>query len=691
MKGKIIMKRKNFNLYFENSVRTDLIGYNMSTATVDHEDEDNIWIDNVLGMNGAFCCGHETDKENVLKILISENDRVFDFDVKYHRWTPAWCETIYRSLPQVDYYGKSGCIAVKEKKCISKDDVFVSEILITNNKKETAYLELDVLSGFEEETEGMYKAIAEIKASGLMEKYELNGWFCLFGVNEKSEIHLNAGESVRLKLCYAFNSNSDKARENAKIEYYKTDSFCENEKYINKWFYDNVPDLKINNSDIERIYYYRYLMLYINTFSPKDVIPKHYIEKRAIYENRYGEWYGCPITLSLPMQIDEAKWLKNHELAKEQLDVWKTKKLFQGFIEYTPYSAYDYYRCHKDKKWLEDIYDSLKECTLKKYSKDRFLPIMKGSWFTGAEYQSSFYQWTEPKWDWRQDEEGRRTGEFVENELYRLDEIMFFAANLKACSQIAEELKKYDDKALYDEVLKNVIKEVKEKFWNEDDEMFYDVDVKTGKQCDKAACYDSFMPFLAGLIDEEKYMQCLDKIFDSEWFYDEFSITTVAKKCPMYWFDNCIVYGEEVSLKNPHEYGCCWNGPIWPFAVTLVLNALGSAAKKYKQYRPKWCELFKRYTNLHFLNGNRSVPCILEHYRPGDGVTFSRSVDYFHSAWIDLFMKYWVGIDVENDEVTFEPFSDEEFELEGVIIGNKEYTITQQNNNGITKHKIFGI
>ena len=151
----------------------------------------------------------------------------------------------------------------------------------------------------------------------------------------------------------------------------------------------------------------------------------------------------------------------------------------------------------------------------------------------------------------------------------------------------------------------------------------------------------------------------------------------------------CIGYGAELSLNNPHQYECSWNGPIWPFAVSIILNALGDVAKKYSDYKVKWCELFKKYTELHFRNGNRSLMCILEHYRPGDGLTFSDSTDYFHSEWINLFMKYWAGVEIVNSKVTFHPFTDEEFEIKNVLINNAVYNFCQYKDNGDVKQKIY--
>lgn len=57
-----------------------------------------------------------------------------------------------------------------------------------------------------------------------------------------------------------------------------------------------------------------------------------------------------------------------------------------------------------------------------------------------------------------------------------------------------------------------------------------------------------------------------------------------------------------------------------------------------------------------------------------DGVSFSAINDYFHSSWIDQFMRFYAGIAPEEDGVQFRPFGKEPFVLRGVKIGGEAYT-----------------
>jgi len=88
------------------------------------------------------------------------------------------------------------------------------------------------------------------------------------------------------------------------------------------------------------------------------------------------------------------------------------------------------------------------------------------------------------------------------------------------------------------------------------------------------------------------------------------------------------------------------------------------------------------YTDLHFDFGDRSTPCICEHYRPSDAMSFSPYTEYFHSEWLNLFFSYYLGIRVTENGISLEPITEEDFFIEGVTINGKCYSFSQENKNG---------
>lgn len=672
----------NYNRFLTNSQRSELIGKNMSTVCVNEfsRDRQRLWRKPEPLMQGTLCMGHELDVSDALTIAVTESGCRLEFDVMRHEWTPAWIDTHYRCAPEIEYYPNSGCIALRERKCITRGDVFVSELTFMNDKKQPVRLDIAFESPFEALGDGMFRAEGRTVPAALHAKYRLSGCFCLAGAPERMALELPAGGRARLRAAFAFGHDGASARERANAALAAEDAFGENERSLNRWFDENVPALKCDDIELVKAYYYRCLLVDINTFAPAEVFPDHHISGRAMYESRYGSWFGAPIGLPLPLQANEARWL-DPRLAAGQLALLKDRQHVSMYINNAPASALNLYRLTGDRGWLGEIYGLMRDFTLEKCSSPGELPVTTGSWVVGAEHQPSFYQHTDPPWDWRHDSSGRKLG-FQPATLYRLDEISYYAQNLRACADMARILGRDAEAARLSELYEAVRARLESEFWNERDGMFYDIDNVSGRQCDLAACYDSFAPFMGNVIDGARYGRSFDRLMDEDWFADEFSAVSVAKNCAMYWFDNCIVGPTAASVAHPHEYGACWNGPIWPYAVTMMLCGLGDYAARHPERRAQWLELFSRFTSLHFHDGDRSTPCITEHYRPGDGRSFSSAADYFHSAYVDLLIRYWAGIDADGEQITFDPFTREEFELRNVRLLGRTYTFRQRLSNG---------
>jgi hypothetical protein len=149
----------------------------------------------------------------------------------------------------------------------------------------------------------------------------------------------------------------------------------------------------------------------------------------------------------------------------------------------------------------------------------------------------------------------------------------------------------------------------------------------------------------------------------------------------MYWSGNCITGPAQSTVEKPHDYDCCWNGPTWHFTNGFMCEALGSAALTVgsEDMKLKWLDFFNKWADLHYAYGDKSVPCVIEHNRPTDGARFRSYVDYFHSSWIDPFMKFYLGIQIDDTgKFSFNPFTTEEFEIRDISIMGKQYSFSQQ-------------
>lgn len=675
----------NINLLLENSLRADLSGYNFSVSN--YKLRSNEKCEPVeFGMPGTIFLGHELKEKDLLKYSFSEHGNELKFNTVRHRWTPAWCNTTYRSNADESYYKKDGLIAVNEKKCINYEDVFISHITVFNDSNTDKKIRFNAHMNTQKGKNGCIFE-SKISQGALGQLNDIRCYvYTLFNNDSRPsfDFEVKANSEFSFKIIMAFSAESMGEAEEKCIETLKkNDPFNENEINFNKWFEDNVPQLICDDLDLLKVYYYRFYLIKRNTHTPSDIISNHPLDGKCLYESPTGCWYSCPVGLSVPIQIEEAGWCTEKTAVDNTIRYWQEKKGteaggYRGYIQYTPMAIWNYYNINPNKDMLKKVFSDCCEFTLSNLdsgSKYGFKPT-EGSWITGAEYQPSFYQLSDKKWNWCEDVEGVRMGRAEKlRKIYRVDSLCFTILNLQACAFMSLELNRQDEYAFFSSKKQYLTEILKEYFWNREKNAFCDIDYLTERQCDEAIGYNSFEPFISNIAGSEFFSSF--KLLDKE-LKSEFSFTTVDKNCPMYWFDNEIVGPFNASLMSPHAYDCCWNGPVWPYANTFILEGLGCASKTDKKLRKKWITFFKNYIELHFRNGNRSFPVICEHYCPTDGRSFSPQFDYFHSKWIDLFMKYFAGIDVKFGEATrFDPYYEGEFELKNVKIGENKYDFVQ--------------
>ncbi len=697
---------KNINRFLENSHRTDLRGFNMDLyGRRDLVFEDNHpdlrrqgakpeanWAPPSPGLPGIFILGHDTNVADVLTLTLTVEGKDYPtvdaLTVTRHRWTPAWMDTYYRTPVEKEVYPCAGTLCLREKKCITRRDVFCGEITLQNALRETRHVKIGVKMPFTwDEQAGAYPFRCTVATAAAGGAYQVEGYaaVCIDGKPGcVFETELAAFFTVTFRYGMAIRPEAVEAQQAVQEVLHQKDPFQANEDEFNRWFDTYVPRLETENSDLLKVYYYRWFVVYHGIHNPVEIIKGHKIPRSSIYESRYGGWFGGPIGLPVPWQIEEAKWMRRPEFLMDHMTNWmENLVLYQGYIQFSPWAIWHAYQLHPDKAWLEAHYEDLKKYMATQVDVSDPQPrITVGSWGTGAEYQPSFYQHTDilnsgEKWDWRCDCEGHDVlGGFPVSKLYRLDEQTYTIVSLKGCEALAREIGQAEDADKFRRAAEKLSGVLLEKHWDEKAQMFYDCEVSQNLKCDEAACYDSFAPFMGGVAGE-KYHAAFEKLMDRNWFRTDFGATTAAKNCPVYWPDNCIAGPVESSPENPHYYPCSWNGPVWVYANSIVSDAFGCAAVQNKSLRADWLNYFTAVTEMHFPGGDRSTPLVTEQYRPDDGASNSVINDYFHSSWLNPFIQYYLGVRMENGDVTFDPFTTEDFTLSGVMIAGKEHTFRQ--------------
>ena len=710
----------NINRYLSNSARTDLVGQDMWTTLKEHSDgrvsrpdtpdsgipqvpEEN-WGRPQLGMQGVFCAGHQTPIQNLVALSASEATSAgtspVNLVVTRHQWTPAWSESRYRALPSGNP-GTSplaGYLSIKETKCITPEDVFVAELEILNDQREAGTFDLELLHpGLKTDgAAGRVTFTAATNVGGVAREggkgWDINGsgW-----LSAKGDLQFGKGLVIppqkTLKLRYAFaidHVGTGDSRQRVEAVLSEADPFKRNEAAFNAWFEKNVPAFQTTEPDILKLYYYRWFLVKRSIHDPKNFIANHPYKRPSIYESPIGDWFCAVIGLPIPVQLQETRWLRDITPGKNHILNWAERVHYQyrEYLQFTPAAMWNFYKIHPDPEIRAAVAQPATDYAWKDVPVhgQPQLPVQEGSWPTGAEYQPNFYQFTKPQpWDWRHDVQGHGQG-FPYAKSVRLDKAAFTIANLYGAANFMEELGNTRSFTDSRNQADRMMKTIRDRHWK--DGFFYAADPETYALADQAACYDGFLPFLFGMLRDPQYFTAFDKFFDPAWFWSDYPITTVAKNNPMYWTGNAIAGPTASSIDKPHGYPCCWNGPMWNYNNSAMCEALGSVASSAggERYREGWLEFHHRWSDSHFVYGDRSVPCAMEHLRPTDASNFRRQVvDYFHSAWLDSTFSYWAGIRVtdKRDKVIFDPFTKEDFTLEHVPSGGKELTFVQLGGN----------
>lgn len=719
------MTIRSINAFLANSARTDLIGPEMWTAPDNERADANRpdgdaeagagaqvphhgWNAPTPGMPGAWCYGHMTGLSDAISVDVHRMDA--DQAVRCrlrpvrHHWTPAGMTTHYRTLP-LDLPGEhpfAGLLTVKERKCITAANVFIAELTLTNDHHLAQAYRVGIVTPHfaQDPANGARLVDCVTIVRGLGTELRIRADAALLdtrGEAVAAPLQLSAHQSCTFRYAFTLGpAGYAPARLRAEAALADPSVFERNAAFLDEWFRRNVPRLECGDTDLLKIYYYRWLLLFRSWHDPRAVLPDHPYPRPAFYESPVGRWFGCVIGLPGPMHLQEAAWLRDARFGATHIRNWAgiAHPQYRAYSQFTQCAIWSYFQNHPDQQLMREAYPAIRAAALAQVDpQDRSrLPVLEGSWPSGAEYQPNFYQFTRPAWDWRCDLEGHRDLALPISRMIRPDLATFTIGNLQAAARIATRLQLDDDAQMLGGCADAQLDRLKRELWDPRTGFFYAAHPETGALADQAPCYDGFLPFMWNLVGGEPYLRAFDRFSDPSWFWSEFPITTTAKCCPMYWSGNCLTGPEQASLERPHAYACCWNGPTWFYANSLAAEALGAAAAtpEGRHLRPLWLEFLSRWSELHFLYGDRSVPCAIEHARPTDGARFRTIVDYFHSAWIDPFLRYWAGIrpDLAARQVVFDPFSTDDFELSGVPVLGTEATFTQHRNGTLLQRTI---
>jgi hypothetical protein len=428
-------------------------------------------------------------------------------------------------------------------------------------------------------------------------------------------------------------------------------------------FYENIPEFTCSDRALNAVWDYRWYILH-NTYA----VPDYGNYKHGLmYEGRSHKMGKEPfhpagweftklIPLSAPLHITDLRWNGNPGYVKEmmlslldsmdaegELRVMLADDFGNSYGNYSIWAFYQYYLIHPEEDFLKEIISPLKkyaDCLLEQYTdKTDLLQIVKVHQLTGKEYQPSYWYFH----NFSKDCQNKETYTFLK----RVDSSIYFYLNLLGLSYLCDEAKDRDAKK-YLQMAERIKEEINDKMWDEESEFYYDLHFKTEEKA-YVKNIVGFYPWWAGIAPQVRN-KGFETLFSEE-FETEYMFPSVSVKCPAYapnggWMGN-FIKGRD---------GCVWDGPSWPYTNAIIIDALGRQSRNNNHcYDRQFARSLHKYTMQHFRNHNIEEPYLVEHYNPETGEPLSDEVDYNHSFFLDLIMKYVVGLQVYRDKIVLDP------------------------------------
>lgn len=455
-------------------------------------------------------------------------------------------------------------------------------------------------------------------------------------------------------------------------EYYKQDI---DNAHAFEWIKENAPLFECPDKTIEEIFYFRLWTLRKHIKTTEDgVMITEFLPAVP--------WGGKHNTIIAPTHhhIAEAKWLKcAQRILEDYTKLWLEEKS-KTYLYSTPfiYALYMYSVHNNDYSFMTENLELLIN-----YYKN-----------TEKEHKTNTgLFWSIDNNDAMEYSISGTTEDLVPQKGIRPTLNSYMAANAYAISEIALKAGKEDIAKEYRAKYEDIKEKLTKLLW--DGEFYKSLH---GDDVDNLPAIDELSPMrnakeVIGYIPWAYKLapQGFDKAFEElkkeDGFKCEYGIMTAEKRHPRFLYE-C-------------EHECLWNGYVWPFATSQVIDAVISLLNNYEQNtldNNDLYELIATYAKSHYMtNEDGKKVCWIDEVRhplkddwssrtilkdwgwlPDKG-GFERGKDYNHSTFCNLVIEGLLGIKSVDGKVTVNPRVFDKwnyFKIENLHIAGNEYEIT---------------
>ncbi|WP_028062284.1 MGH1-like glycoside hydrolase domain-containing protein [Solirubrobacter soli] len=585
-------------------IRTELVGTDLSLETATWRTDDP-WAPPRPGFVGRLHLGHETDVVDPVPVTFVVDGVAVEPRVLSHTWSPDLTETVYGltdSLRVAERKGVRGAVLCADWHFLGEGRVEVRPSVPRHIRARVTTV--SVYADLRVDIPVRSTPIAPVKAPGTV----------------RFRVVLGDGEPIGDLDARPFEA----------------------------WLARHAPRLHTGSKELAEVYRYRWFVVYRNLRRPFLWFKDHPMPGELFFEGPVSNWFTAPIGLSFPLQLREARWMRSPRGVQDTLNAWTANAgALRSYAADPLTPAIEFAEHHplqlgaaRDAA-LEYVLGTGRSARLAGGNMHSF-PTTIGSWVNGTEYAPDFF--AEAGWDHTRSEMFieppalPRAGAPDSPQADRLTRVSRVDTNVWHWAMV---------KALGGPDLRTEL--ARTHLHNG-----YFRSVGEHGPIKSVLNFEAALPFLyADFGPQER--SALARAIDA-WSAPK-GLYSTAPDCPEFSPDNAF---------RGYSYPCCWNGPVWNYATSWVLHALGAVAERTSEpaLRERFARVWTQWTASHLALGE---PLVVEHFHPRTGRPYRLIPDYFHSAWLDTFFRHVVlkplvdagpllveGVPYKETEVNFE-------------------------------------
>ena len=405
------------------------------------------------------------------------------------------------------------------------------------------------------------------------------------------------------------------------------------------WYRDRIAFFESSDALLDDVYYYRWKIVRAHQ---RDLGKIGYITTEFANDVSWQREPYASLNDATGFHLDELRWMRDRRFADDYINyMYEDGGNDRHFTDYLA-----------DSVWRRYLVDGDTQAAL------RHLPAMRrlyDAWYDHYDWSKNLY-WIEPLLDATEytiasiDASGGKDG-FWGGDAFRPSINSYMYGNARAISQLAALAGDKSASADFAARAADIKQRVEQALWNPELDHFtdrYKVDNQYVHYWDRIRGRElvGYVPWAFDLPDDSaRYATAWRHMLSPDQLAGPAGLRTVEPSYPHYM--------QQYRYEGTHPE-CQWNGPVWPFQTTQVLEGMINLLDHYHQQivtRSDFLRLMRQYAQLHYNDGKLDLE---EDYDPATGkpiVGLARSHHYFHSGYIDLIMRGIVGIQPRADDM----------------------------------------